>query len=318
MILVTGGMGFIGLHTARELLDAGEDLVLTRYHVRREPDFLAGALGTGITVETLDTADSYAVFDLMSRHDIDSVIHLAVPALGRLAPAEEAQANLAGLLNVLEAARIGQVRRVTLASSVAVYTGAGPGPWREDTPLPVGSGSPTGAFKKMTETVADHYAERTGLDVALLRIGFIYGPLYHSMSNLPSRLAHAAVRGRDPGFAGPGGSVPLAGDGLDYCYVKDCARAIALLHLAGRLEHRIYNVGGGRVTSNAEISEAVAAACPAATLPELVPGASAGTRPAGRGYMDLTRIRGEFGYEPAYQPAKAIADYCGWLSLHEE
>ncbi len=317
MILITGGMGFIGLHTARELLDAGQDLVLTRYHVRREPDFLAGALGSRIAVETLDTADSYAVSDLMSRYDIDSVIHLAVPALGRLAPAQEAQANLTGLLNVLEAARVGHVRRVTLASSVAVYAGAGPGPWREDTPLPVASGSPTGTFKKMTETVTDHYAERTGLDVALVRIGFIYGPLYHSMSNLPSRLAHAAVRGRDPGFTGPGGTVPLAGDGLDYCYVKDCARAIALLHLAGRLRHRIYNVGGGRVTSNGELAEAVTAACPAATLPELAPGGGQGG-PAGSGFMDLARIRAELGYEPAYQPAKAIADYCGWLSLHEE
>ena len=38
-VLITGGMGFTGLHTARALLDAGEDVVITWYQTWREPDF---------------------------------------------------------------------------------------------------------------------------------------------------------------------------------------------------------------------------------------------------------------------------------------
>lgn len=317
MILVTGGMGFIGLHTTRELLDAGSGVVLTRYQVRREPDFLAGDLGTRVAVETVDTGNSHAVHDLMSRHEIDSVIHLAVPALNRLAPAQEAQANLTGLLNVLEAARVHGARRVTIASSVAVYDGAGESPWREDMPLPVASASPTGAFKKMTETVADHYADRTGMDVLMLRIGMIYGPLYHSMMNLPSRLAHAAVRGSEPDLSGPAG-VPHAGDGHDLCYVRDCARAIRLVHLAPQLAHRIYNIGGGRLTTYGELAGAVAAARPGPPV-RLRPGTSPnGGGLYSGGYMDVSRIRAETGYEPAYDVKTAIADYCAWLDTHDQ
>jgi UDP-glucose 4-epimerase len=40
MILITGGLGFIGLHTARRVVDAGEQVVLTLYRMRREPDFI--------------------------------------------------------------------------------------------------------------------------------------------------------------------------------------------------------------------------------------------------------------------------------------
>src|SRR5207249_2236262 len=80
-----------------------------------------------------------------------------------------------------------------LASSLAVYSNAGPGPWHEDIALPVASDSHTAAIKKAMEVLALHYADRTGLDAVVLRLGVIYGPLYHSMANLPSRLCHAAV-----------------------------------------------------------------------------------------------------------------------------
>jgi len=40
MVLITGGMGFIGLHTARRFLDAGEDVVVTQFRTRREPSFI--------------------------------------------------------------------------------------------------------------------------------------------------------------------------------------------------------------------------------------------------------------------------------------
>ena len=52
--LITGGMGFIGLHTAKAILDAGEDVVLTMWHTRREPDFIPPYLGNRAKVEVVD------------------------------------------------------------------------------------------------------------------------------------------------------------------------------------------------------------------------------------------------------------------------
>ena len=45
MILITGGMGFIGLHTTRRFLDAGEEVMLTRFNAVREPEFLQDEWG---------------------------------------------------------------------------------------------------------------------------------------------------------------------------------------------------------------------------------------------------------------------------------
>ena len=51
MILITGGLGFIGLHTARRFLDVGEKVVLTHYRVRREPDFIKAEVGKSVFIE---------------------------------------------------------------------------------------------------------------------------------------------------------------------------------------------------------------------------------------------------------------------------
>ena len=64
--LLIGGMGFIGLHTARSFLDAGQDVVLTYYHNRREPDFLKDEIGKRAKVEQLDVLDAARVAEIES------------------------------------------------------------------------------------------------------------------------------------------------------------------------------------------------------------------------------------------------------------
>ena len=58
MILVTGGLGFIGLSTARSLIDLGETCVLTRFHVARDPEFMSEEFGKRAFVEQLDVTDT--------------------------------------------------------------------------------------------------------------------------------------------------------------------------------------------------------------------------------------------------------------------
>ncbi|HZV50315.1 MAG TPA: NAD(P)-dependent oxidoreductase [Candidatus Dormibacteraeota bacterium] len=309
MILVTGGMGFIGLHTARSLLDAGESVVLTRFRAWRLPRFLEDELGERLHVEPIDLADGWAVLDLLRRRSVTGIVHLAAPAPGP-SPAPEYRSGLLGLINVLEAARQHGVRRVSVASSVSVYSNAGPGPWREGDPLPVESETHTSAEKKALEILALHFADRTGLDVRILRLGVIYGPLYHSMANLPSRLCQAAVRGQPPRLDDVRVGTPYALDVADLCYVKDCAAGIRLLHLADRLRHRVYNLGGGRAVLNQELAEAVRRAVPGAEI-------SLPSRPrhpgAEHAYMDISRIREDTDYTPRYDLASGVADYIAWL-----
>ena len=199
--LITGGMGFIGLHTARAFLDAGEDVVLTYFRTWREPSFMKDAYHKRAQIEQVDVTDREGLLALGKKHTIDRIAHLAVPGLGALGPIDDLKTNIAGLTHVLEAALTWGIKRLTIASSVAVYAGLPAGPFVEDALLPIDSGNPTETFKKAWEILGLHFASRTGLEIVSMRMGGIWGPLYHSMANLPSRLTHAAVKGTDPGLA---------------------------------------------------------------------------------------------------------------------
>jgi UDP-glucose 4-epimerase len=303
-------MGFIGLHTARSFLDAGQDVVLTYFHNRREPDFLTTDLGSRARVEQLDVLDAVRVADVIKRHDVEGVVYLAVPALSGVSPADEFQTNTQGYLNVLEASREAGVRRLSVTSSVAIYSNVVERPWREEANFSSISTNPTEAYKKALEVLGLYFGQRTGLNVVMLRVAGIFGPLYHSMSNLPSRLAHAAAHGVAPDLSGMRAGAPRADDGGDSCYVKDTAAGIQLAHSAPTLEHRIYNIGSGKATRNADFVTAIRQVVPGFQA-ELAPGGDATNR-----YMDLTRTSSEVGYKPKIGVEAGLAEYVDWLRTH--
>ncbi|MFN0070671.1 MAG: NAD-dependent epimerase/dehydratase family protein [Chloroflexota bacterium] len=310
MQLITGGMGFIGLHTAKAIIDAGEDVVLTMWRTKREPDFIQPYLGNRAKVEVVDVADGPALAEVGKKYSVDGIVHLAVPGLGALTPAEDFKTNMDGLLHILQVAEELKVKRLSVASSVAVYSGLADGPYSEDDPLPLPSHNPTEAFKKSFEILGLHYAERAGMDVVMLRIAGIWGPLYHTMANLPSRLTHAAVKGQDPNLAGGRGGVPYADDAGDICYVKDCAQGIQKVHLAESLPRKVYNVGGGRATKWGELLAAVQTAVPGFTA-QLNPGSGPGHK--NNPYLSLAHTTADTGYKPAWSLNDAVKDYADWL-----
>jgi UDP-glucose 4-epimerase len=305
-------MGFIGLHTARKFLDAGENVIITRFRTWREPSFLKEGFGKRVIVESMDTTSPFDCLSLVRKHNVDSIVHLAMPGLSALSPAEDFRVNMLGLINLLEAGRVAGVRRFSIGSSVTVYGGFA-GPFREDQPLRVESASATGAFKKAFEILALHYSDRTKLEVITLRIGVIWGPLYHSMFNMPSRMVHGALKGGTVDLtqaAGVPGGPSCEEDEADLCYVKDCAKAIQMVHMASTLNHRIYNVGSGKATSNAHLREAVLKAVPGVRI-VLQAGKSAGYR--SNAYLDLGRISADTGYQPEFTMETGVVDYVEWL-----
>ncbi|MPZ48815.1 MAG: NAD-dependent epimerase/dehydratase family protein [Dehalococcoidia bacterium] len=314
MFLVTGGLGFIGLHTARGLLDAGEDVVLTQFRVAREPGFIKSEIGKRAFVEQLDVTNKDRLMEIGKKYNITGIAHLAVPALNALTPREDFDVNMLGLMNILEAGKEWDVKRVGLASSTGVYGGVrGPeGKNTEDMLLSLVGGGATGTWKKCFELVGNYYQQRTGLPIVNLRISGIYGPLYHSMSNLPSRLVHAAVKGEAPALRGD----TYAEDGGDSCYVKDCGRGIAMLMTADKLNHETYNVSAGYSTTAGQLVSAIQKVVPDFKGDFLKEGANPGGR--GNSYLDIARIKSEVGYEPKFTPDQAIADYIGWLRAGNE
>src|SRR5688572_28100819 len=111
MYLLTGGLGFIGLHTERALLNEGEDVVLTQYRVAREPDFIKDELGKRAFVEQLDVTNKDALLEIGNKLKITGIVHLAVPALNALSPYDDFNVNMNGLINILEAGKEWGVKR---------------------------------------------------------------------------------------------------------------------------------------------------------------------------------------------------------------
>ena len=309
MILVTGGFGSIGAHTALALAELGEQVVVTRHRTAAPPSFLEGR----VAVEQADLSDLGSLQAVGDRHEITAIVHLAAVALEEPDPIAFMRRNTAMLLNALEVARTEGVRRFAVASSIGVYLGT-PGPrWHEGLALePATAPNSILAFKEAVEAITPSVLEGTGVEPVILRIGTIWGPLGHPDSPFLAipRLISATVRGEDPDLTPPR-PPGFADDGGDRCYVKDCGRAIALLMRAESLQHDTYNISSGQPVANHEFVTAVNAAVPGAEA-SLQPGRNPDA-PADDPYLDITRLVRDTGFEPAFDVRAGVADYVAWL-----
>ncbi|MBC8090973.1 MAG: NAD(P)-dependent oxidoreductase [Pseudonocardia sp.] len=300
MILVTGGLGMIGAHTARALVDLGHEVVVTSHRRAEVPSFLSGR----VTVESLDVTDRDAFLAIGDRHDISDIVHLA-GSIPDEDPVRYFRTDTTGLLNALDAARTWGVRRFAVASSLGVYIGRTETPWHEDLELPT-TGLPhlIIAFKKAVEPLTTSSLQSTGVQPVVLRIGGTWGPLMDPESpfNYIPPYISAVLRGEQPR--------PLhADDGGDACYAPDAGRAIALLTTADTLRHDTYNVSSGRPFTNRELADAMATITPGLQL-DLLPGRQNG--PGDNPYLDIARLTHDTGFAPAFDVAAAVADYVAW------
>jgi UDP-glucose 4-epimerase len=315
MILITGGLGFIGSHTTQALLDAGEQCVVVQ---RTHAEVPADRFSAPVVVEQADATDLDSLLSIGHRNEITGIVHLAgsMPwPPSSEPPVQAARRTLNSLFNVMQAATEWGVKRVGLASTIGVYAGAQnplEGALTEDLPLSMTAPHLIPTFKKVGELLGGHLADATDIEVINLRISGTWGPLGHADPFFPApELVHAAARGRTPDLSAYR-SRTHAEDALDLCYVKDTGRAIALLQLADHLDHRTYNVASGRATTNAEISSAIRQVIPDARV-EL----PSGGEPR-QSWLDITRLRQDTGYEPIWDTRRAAADYIAWLQADHE
>ncbi|GAA3552980.1 NAD(P)-dependent oxidoreductase [Amycolatopsis ultiminotia] len=314
MILVTGGLGFIGSHTVRALLDMGEGCVLVQ---RRSAAVPSALTGQDVAVERTDITDLAALLGIGDRHKISGIVHLAgsMPwPPGADQPVEATRTALGGLLNIVQAARNWGVSRIGVASTIGIYRGQPvEGALREDLPLSMTSGHLIPTFKKIGELLTGHLSDATGIDIVNYRISGTWGPgdPHGALFFAAPELVRAAAQGTEPELS----TLPApayAEDALDLCYVKDTGRAIALLQLADRLNHRTYNVGSGRATTNAELITAIKHAVPDARI-DLPTGGTGSSD-----HLDITRLQQDTGFRPAYDTERAVADYLAWLRAGNE
>jgi UDP-glucuronate 4-epimerase len=183
-VLVTGCAGFVGMHTARRLLERGDEVVgLDNLNDYYDVELKQARLETlrafdGFRFERLDIADRASLNEWWSRERPQRVVHLAAQAGVRHSidhPDAFVDSNLVGFGNLLEGCRHNGVDHLVFASSSSVYGGNAKLPFSEhdgvDHPV-----SLYAATKKANELMAHVYSHLYRLPATGLRFFTVYGP----------------------------------------------------------------------------------------------------------------------------------------------
>lgn len=173
-VLLTGGAGYIGSHTAVELIKAGYDIVIGDNYSNSKEDVLKRVeeiVGKEITAYNVDFTDYDAVDELFSKEDIDAVIHFAgLKAVGESCsiPLKYYKNNIDSTLVLLEVMKKHDVNNIVFSSSATVYGIPKEVPLRED--MPTSCTNPYGWTKYMNEQILRDVANANPkMSVVLLR-----------------------------------------------------------------------------------------------------------------------------------------------------
>ncbi len=305
-LLVTGASGHIGLEIVKLAAMRGVQVVATFRGEFRAPEM------NGVTWVSCNLADTNAVCDLASQHQIDACIHCAAisnEAYARPNPLDAVATNVGGTASLLDAARHGSWRRFVLVSTGSVFQLRRDivNPIDEDqTPEPANVYSTT---KFAAEQLTRMYRSEYGLSAAAVRISWVFGPPVISdqpqRGPIPSYLLRA-LRGE-----------PIREGGADFAasftYVADVAEGLLEAAMAKELRHPVYHLGHGVNFTAGQAAAAVQKAVPGAII-EL----SSGTEPwtkytALRGPLVGDRFRADTGYRPAHSLDAAVAAYAEWM-----
>jgi UDP-glucose 4-epimerase len=254
-VLVTGGAGFIGSHVADAFLAAGWNVTvmdnLSRGRAEQSP--------RGAELKRLDCGSEEAR-ELLTGGRFEVVCHLAAQIDVRVSvadPIHDARENLLALINLLEGARRGGVRRFVFSSSGGVVYGEGTPPYGEtDAKLPI---SPYGVTKLAAEYYLACYRALYSLESVSLRYANVYGPRQdpHGEAGVVAIFGNR-LRLRKP--------ITIFGDGRqtrDYVFGPDVARANVLAADAelppgdGTVDPWAFNIGTGVQTSVVELARAM-------------------------------------------------------------
>jgi UDP-glucose 4-epimerase len=253
-VLVTGGAGFIGSNLVDALLDRGDDVVVLDNLTTGRKSNVDHALANGAKLVVEDIRDGEMVASLLEAEKPEVVFHLAAQIDVRVSaakPSFDAEVNVIGTINMLEAARRAGARRFVYASTGgAIYGETDVVPTPESTEIR--SEAPYGQAKYAGEGYLSLWQRLHGLSTVALRFGNVYGPRQDP-------LGEAGVIAIFCGKLRAGERPTVYGDGTqtrDYIYVGDVVAAA--LAAAGSAASGPLNIGAGIETDVLELAARLA------------------------------------------------------------
>jgi UDP-glucose 4-epimerase len=305
-ILVTGGAGFIGSHVAGAYVEQGHQVVVLddlssgkRENVSPGAKLVVGDVRDKNLVESLFKAEG---FELVNHH----AAQISVPA-SLDDPMFDAQVNLLGLLNLLEAGRKHDLRRfIFISSGGAVYGEMENPPVDEN--FPARPMSPYAVAKLSSEHYLDFYRTQYGLEVVTLRYANVYGPrqIPHGEAGVVAIFMDCLLKDKPPVIYRsddmPGGML------RDYVCVLDCVAANLAALTKGEGQGP-FNIGTGLGTTTLELWEMVQKAAGKELSHGFGPVRAGDIK---KSALDCSRAAQILGFTPAYDLYNGLTETWQW------
>ncbi|MBE0507363.1 MAG: NAD-dependent epimerase [Marinospirillum sp.] len=331
-VLVTGNAGFIGFHTAKKLLERGDEVVgydsvndyydpslkEARLQVLKET---AAQTGSSYTFIRDNLADQQRVMQCFQDHRFDRVIHLAAQAGVRYSlenPHAYVESNILAFTNVIEACRNAKTPHLTYASTSSVYGANSTMPFSEhhgvDHPLQFYA-----ATKKANELMAHSYSHLFRLPTTGLRFFTVYGPWGRPDMAL-FKFTKSILEGAP---------IPVYNQGnhtRDFTYVDDIVEGVIRASdqiaqpnpdwdsghpdpATSNAPYRIFNIGNNNPVKLSAYIEAIEEALGVKAIKDLLPlqpGDVADT------FADSSELELATGYRPAMPVRQGVANFVRW------
>ena len=314
--LVTGGAGFIGSHVCERLLTGGHAVwVFDDLNNFYDPSIKQRTLrelqapGRRFTFVEGDLCDRPALDHLFGSVKFDQVIHLAARAGVRPSlqePALYQRVNVEGTVNLLEAARLTGVSKITIASSSSVYGVNAKVPFSEVDPI-FSAISPYAASKLACEALGHVYHHVYGMDIIMLRFFTVYGPRQR-----PDLAIHKFAK-----LISAGKPIPVFGDGStarDYTYVTDTVDGI-MACTQRSFGFEIFNLGESQTVKLVQLIDELEKALGKKAVINRQP-PQPGDVPIT--FANIDKARAKLDYAPKIKISQGIPLFVEWYRNHHQ
>ncbi len=328
-VLLAGGAGYIGTHTAISLIESGHDVFVVDDFSNASPEAIARTeriTGASIPVLCSDVRDEVAVGSFLREHaPIDAVIHFAgLKAVGESVadPLRYYDVNIGSAISVLRLMKAHGVRTLVFSSSATVYGDSDTLPLTEDAHTGIDLTNPYGKTKRIIEEMlADVASSDRGFNIVALRYfnpvgahasGLIGEDPAGTPNNLMPYVARVAVGGLERvGVFGGDYPTPDGTGQRDYIHVMDLAAG----HVAA-LEHAhpgydIFNLGTGSPVSVLELLSSFERAAGRAIPREILPRREGDVAAS---YCDPSKALEQLGWRATLTIDDACRDSWRWQS----
>ncbi|HEY3862856.1 MAG TPA: dTDP-glucose 4,6-dehydratase [Verrucomicrobiae bacterium] len=326
-LLVTGGAGFIGSNLIHHIIDNPEIRLLVNLDCLTYAGRLENLQGleshAKYVFEKTDLRDKNAVLEVVKRHEISHVLHLAAEShvdRSITGPGDFIHTNIIGTFNLLEAVRTvwdgrWAGKRFHHVSTDEVYGSLGATGFFAET-TPYAPNSPYSASKASSDFLVRSYHHTYGLPAVTTNCSNNYGPRQFPEKLIPVIIESVCLRR----------AIPVYGDGMnvrDWLYVLDHAQALWQVLTCGK-DGESYNIGGHNEWPNIRIVELI---CD--MLDEFAPELGGSSRRLisfvkdrpghDRRYaIDAGKMERELGWTPAHTFQSGLRETIQWYLNHQD